>query len=64
LPKTIKECDIQFCAKAIDDSDGHYRDTRSYFSAVDMGAKDDLASSQNAGESSARVLGLHTSQPD
>jgi hypothetical protein len=37
--KTISECSVQFSAEATDNSEGHYRDTCSYFSAVDMGRK-------------------------
>jgi hypothetical protein len=39
LLKTISESGVQFNAEAIDDSDGHYRDTRSNFNAVEMEQK-------------------------
>jgi hypothetical protein len=39
IAKTMSECGVQYSAEAIDDSNGHYRDTRSCFSAVDMGRR-------------------------
>lgn len=54
----ISECGVQFNAEAIDDSNGYHRYCQQLFQCCLHGAKGDLVRSQNAGESSAPVLGL------